>query len=1326
MKFRLLFLLAPAVCASVAPAQVLINEVMYDPPDATKPVEFIELHNAGAAAVSIGLWRFEEAVDCIIPAGTSIAAGGYYVVAQDAAAFQAQFGFAPGAVYSGKLSSQGERIRLLDSTSTLVDEVDYGVGFPWPTATNGQGSSMELIHPSLDNSLGGSWRASGTAAAAEAIIPAGDGQWHWRPGNSEASSPVETWRTFSFVEDATWSGNATLPLGYGDIDGNAGNTDVATTITGMQNSYWSVFLRRTFTIAPGQVPATLALRLRADDAVMAWLNGVAVPVNVRASGQPTYNGAGMTITNVAEPPLAWENEITIPNAQSVLQSGTNVLALMVFNSSLGSSDLFIDAELRLPVPAGGSPGQQNSAYSAAAPPAIRQVTHTPELPAAGVPVVISAKVTDPQGVAAVTAQYQVVNPGSYIRKVDAAYATGWTSLTMQDDGQNGDALAGDGIFSVTVPGSVQTHRRLVRYRISATDGASSVTVPYADDGQPNFAYFCYSGMPAWTGRNQPPSSAATIFPATLMGTLPAYHLIADGTDVTNSQWNGSFDTLRMWGTLVYEGKVYDHILFHNKGSASTYQSGKNKWRFHFNTGRDFEARDTWGRRYNKPWDTFTMHACATPWNPVFRGWAGLDEVVSTRVYQLSGVPSPNMHHLQFRVVDGAEEAPPDQYLGDVWGLYLAVEDPDGSFLDERGLPDGNVYHIAGNAGDKTHQGETQPAGTSDWDTFLNGSGTNTEAWWRANMDLEAYFSFHAGNRITGNVDLREGWNHYFYHRGTDNRWLPVPWDLDMMYFPETHWSGTIAQQACRNVPAIALEFRNRCREIMDLLCEDGTAAGGQIGQLVAEYKRVIRPPGQAAAWDLLDQYMWNYNPRSTGGHSGRFYLPNPSSDGRIGGNWTRTYSTADFNGICDYLVAYATDTDPNSFAVGDGDQRGYGFNYLEQEGTDAAAPNRPALSFSGTAGFPANDLRFTASAFSDPQGAGTFGSMQWRVGEIAAPGIAGYVADEPFTYEISEIHRSLEITPFAADYRFPVSTCRPGHTYRARVRMKDATGRWSRWSPAVQFLVSAPEVSVYQNALAITEVMYHPTGAVASELANGWTDDDFEYIELRNMSALPVDLTDVRFTKGIDFDFPAGFILQPGAATLVVRNASAFAARYGSGRPVAGAWGAAGGRLGNDGEEIKLSYGAGTQILSFLYTDADPWPGEADGSGSAMHFIAGAGVPSATPGAWFATAPSPGVYITDTDADGQSDAEEYLAGTRPADGSSRFAITGASTAADGLLTATFPALAGHTYRVFRSTDGQNWAPLGADLTAGNDGPLQFTDSTGGRQRSFYKVRTPAQ
>ena len=38
----------------------------------------------------------------------------------------------------------------------------------------------------------------------------------------------------------------------------------------------------------------------------------------------------MTITNVSEPPLVWENEIIIPNAQNLLVAGTNVLAIQVY------------------------------------------------------------------------------------------------------------------------------------------------------------------------------------------------------------------------------------------------------------------------------------------------------------------------------------------------------------------------------------------------------------------------------------------------------------------------------------------------------------------------------------------------------------------------------------------------------------------------------------------------------------------------------------------------------------------------------------------------------------------------------------------------------------------------------------------------------------------------------------------------------------------------------------------------------------------------------------------------------------------------------------
>ena len=54
-----------------------------------------------------------------------------------------------------------------------------------------------------------------------------------------------------------------------------------------------------------------------------------------------------------------------------------------------------------------------------------------------------------------------------------------------------------------------------------------------------------------------------------------------------------------------------------------------------------------------------------------------------------------------------------------------------------------------------------PRGMTDapkeWDKFLNGMRSNPkEDWWRKNLDLPAYFSFHALNRLLGNVDVSNG------------------------------------------------------------------------------------------------------------------------------------------------------------------------------------------------------------------------------------------------------------------------------------------------------------------------------------------------------------------------------------------------------------------------------------------------------------------------------------------------------------------------------------------------------------------------------------------
>ena len=58
------------------------------------------------------------------------------------------------------LSGGGELIRLFDSNGTLMDKVEYDDSNPWPEGADGNGSTLELMNPKLDNAIGTNWSAS--------------------------------------------------------------------------------------------------------------------------------------------------------------------------------------------------------------------------------------------------------------------------------------------------------------------------------------------------------------------------------------------------------------------------------------------------------------------------------------------------------------------------------------------------------------------------------------------------------------------------------------------------------------------------------------------------------------------------------------------------------------------------------------------------------------------------------------------------------------------------------------------------------------------------------------------------------------------------------------------------------------------------------------------------------------------------------------------------------------------------------------------------------------------------------------------------------------
>lgn len=1126
--------------SSLVSSVPVISEIHYhpadDPTQGPLPLEFIELHNPGDTSVDLSGWRIANAVTFTFPAGTTLAGGAYLAVAQNPAALLTQYGAAALGPWTGRLSSTGETIQLLNAASVEIDRVSYKSGFPWPTAADGAGPSMELVHPGLDNDLGGSWRSSGTAGSpAATYIAASSSGWKYKKGTAEATSPVDAWRDVNF-DDSSWPGGQ-APIGYG--------TTVAcnTPLSDMKGSYSTVYARRSFTIASGNVPETLNLRVRYDDGCIVWINGNEVfRANMPATNEVAYN----TFSTGTVTTSTWTT-LSLNETDSYLHGGSNVICIQGANVTLnGSSDFNFDAELTYAGTGASSvptPRAANAARLASnlVPPQIRQVSHSPNTPAAGAPVTISARITDPDGVGPVSLLYQTVDPGAYVplktvnattkaQEANAAYSANWTTVPMFDDGTNGDAVAGDSNFTAILPHTLQTHRRLVRYKITLADTlGNTLSVPYADDEQPNFAYFVYDGVPSWTGAFRPssfngfPATSPVTYPAGTVGSLPPYHLIATAADVANSQYNGNYNGVRFRGTLVYDGVVYDHIEFKNRGIGSTYQSGKNKWNIFFNRARDLAPRDNWGKKYGETWNNLILNANASPWAPVNRGSAGIEEAASARIYELAGNTNFRTHYVHFRVIDDAAESGATQYDGDLWGLYLAVEPTEGNFLDERGLADGNIYSIEGNGGDKKHQGEGQPVDSSDWTSFSNNLAASgqTEAWYRANMDLDKLYTFMAINRLIGNVDVRPGDNYRYYHRTSDNRWEILAYDLDMQFIAAHHWGGTMdgvvvagqphSIRAVMRHPNLARKYRNRCRELMDLLASDGAADGGQIGQLLQEYAAMVHPAGESATWAWLDASLWNLNPKTkdwSGGitgqysHTGNFFRALfYDSRGDAGGtvrtaSWVRTLYDPDGDGFADFparvkwFVDFSTNTYPAGAATwvrkatntaGGGNdpdtnrQKGYGYKYLEWEslyGGYADAnnepttppntdfPDTPTLAASGDPSFPVSDLSFSSSAFADPQGAGTFAAWQWRIAEISAPGISGHDDSKPWKYEVQTLAQSSELSTPPGAFTIPLGIAEAGRTYRVRVRHKDSSGNWSHWSAPAQFAATAPPLDL--------------------------------------------------------------------------------------------------------------------------------------------------------------------------------------------------------------------------------------------------------------------------
>jgi len=154
--------------------------------------EFIELMNTSDQPIDLNGAQFVQ-----LPDGDGmrftfdaqlLEPGERIVIVKNRAAFESRYGAAARVAlgsdpltpdadsvlgeYGGRLDNGGETITLQDNRGVIISQFAYQDETPWPTASDGEGPSLQRIDPSNDPNLPASWRAGdrdGTPGAGDVL-----------------------------------------------------------------------------------------------------------------------------------------------------------------------------------------------------------------------------------------------------------------------------------------------------------------------------------------------------------------------------------------------------------------------------------------------------------------------------------------------------------------------------------------------------------------------------------------------------------------------------------------------------------------------------------------------------------------------------------------------------------------------------------------------------------------------------------------------------------------------------------------------------------------------------------------------------------------------------------------------------------------------------------------------------------------------------------------------------------------------------------------------------------------------------------------------------
>jgi Lamin Tail Domain len=442
---------------------IVINELMYDPISGNDDDQYIELYNRGTKPVSLAQWQFTSGISFVFPANVTLAPDSYLVLARNRTNLFAKYpNLTPANTlgdYGGKLSHKGERVALAmpqvftvsgptgittNTVYVVEDEVSYAAGGRWGQWSHGGGSSLELINPNVNHRLAYNWADSDetnksvwTNLEFTGVLDLGD-NYNGSPVNLVQVGLLDVGECLvDNLEVRPGGTNGPNIVANGDFEAGMANWTA-------QGDHLRSSLETTTGL--GGYQSGQSMHLRSSDGMWTLAD------YVQGKLTQTTLRAGQTATLRLK--ARW------------LHGWPEVLMRLRGN--------WLEVTGKLPLPLNlGTPGMPNSRYQSQPAPAIYEVSHSPALPAANQPLVVSARFSSLEAFQP-TLRYRI-DTGVDLNPT-------YTSVPMTDDGTGGDALAGDGIFSATIP--AQPGGTVVAFLVQASN-SSGATTTFPQDLQNN-------------------------------------------------------------------------------------------------------------------------------------------------------------------------------------------------------------------------------------------------------------------------------------------------------------------------------------------------------------------------------------------------------------------------------------------------------------------------------------------------------------------------------------------------------------------------------------------------------------------------------------------------------------------------------------------------------------------------------------------------------------------------------------------------------------------------------------------------------------------------